>query len=105
MIFRARTRTDDELVTKNTRIMDSSVKGDVFTLKHAENVSGIIESANNDRLYGNNGWTKDKTMRKIATLPASILLKYPHLIKDKKALKKWLQTPEGMLFRTTEGGI
>ena len=75
-------------------------QGDKRIFKHLEHINPIMENAQEIRDFSNNGWTKDKSMRQIASLPSLVVLKYPELLQDRTGtlLKKFLQTAEGMRY-------
>jgi hypothetical protein len=74
--------------------------GDITKFHHLERVDGIMEQAQNMREFSNNGWTKEKNMRQVASLPSTVVLKYPELLQDKtgKLLRKFLQGEEGRMY-------
>ena len=71
--------------------------GDKTLFNHLERVDGIMEHAESMRNFSNNGWTKEKNMRKVASVPSVLFLKHPEIFQDKsgKLLRKFLQTEEG----------
>lgn len=65
-----------------------------------------MESAHEERKDPNQGWTKDRTMRKIASIPAQEFFKHPEWEEEliangnSPSMRKWLQTEYGSLFKT-----
>lgn len=66
---------------------------DKVVLHHASNISGALTMAMQERNGLSDGWTKDRDMRKIATVPESEFILNPHLLKDNstKVWRKFLQ--------------
>ena len=79
------------------RIID---KGDQRIFQHLEDVTPMMKTAQAVREHSNNGWTEKKSMRHIASLPSTIVLKYPEMLQDRTGtlLRKFLQTEEGMRY-------
>jgi len=84
-------------------LFSQELKGEKFKFHHAENVTPMMIDAQMEREFGNKGWTKDRNMRKIATVPALALYDNPDLVKDgsNKAWKKYL-SGEGRCFATVD---
>ena len=70
-----------------------SYQDDKVILHHASNISGALAMAQGERDSLSDGWTKDRNMRKIATVPESEFILNPHLLKDNstKVWRKFLQ--------------
>jgi hypothetical protein len=52
----------------------------MFYIKRTEDVEPLIEEMALERSNGNNGWTKDRTMRKIGSIP---LLEVERVLREK----------------------
>lgn len=67
-----------------------------------------MKQAHEDRKDLSQGWSKDRTMRRIASIPPQEFFKHPEweeeLIAygDSPSMRKWLQTEYGSLFKTVE---
>jgi hypothetical protein len=105
MIFKAKVHKKDELITHGNRILGIGAEGDKFTIRHGEDVTQTLEEALAARLSESNGWTPDRTMRRIACVPATLLLQKPELAYDLKALKQFLKSPEGAQYATVTKGL
>jgi hypothetical protein len=45
------------------------------------------------------GFTKDRTMQHIGSIPITIWLNHPEFMNDSKALDKWLMSEQGSPYR------
>lgn len=82
-------------------LFQQEYKGDDFVFHHAERIDPILKSANLQREAGNNGWGKNKSMRKIATVPALEFYNNPDLVREgtNKTWRKYLNG-EGRAYAT-----
>ena len=74
---------------------------DKLVFKHLQYNEGIKEKAELIRKHGDNGWTKGKGARLIATIPVGVFVAHPEFYNDTEALRRYLQTDEGRLYKTT----
>lgn len=92
------------MIIKSNKVLEGfqgmESKGDLTTFHHLERVDPIMEKARDMRDFSSNGWTKDRSMRQVATLPSTVILKHPELLQDKsgKLLRKFLQGEEGRRY-------
>lgn len=57
-------------------LISAKFKDDKIIAIHGQDVSGELEYASEMRKDPNNGWTKERTMRKVATIPQSAIKRY-----------------------------
>jgi hypothetical protein len=65
-----------------------------YGIQHIQDTSHVAELTNNDRKYGDNGWTDGRTMRKKGTIPNIFLAqdKYRDILHgDQKAMEKCVE--------------
>jgi hypothetical protein len=91
-------------------LLDIAHIGDKTVFTHVQNVDPVSKLAWEQRNSGNNGWTKDKSMRKIAEIPELVFFANPQLTNpdgriNKAELRKFLRSPQGETFRTVDKGI
>ena len=86
-------------------LIDIELDKDKMRMKHVQDVGGIIQQAELLRNYSDNGFTSDRNMRHIATIPAGEFVNHPEWAYDEKALIKWLKSEEGRPYRTVTKGI
>lgn len=84
--------------------------GDKFKFTHAENVEPLALHCKEMRKSEADGWSKKRGFRLIARIPAITFFDRKELTRpdgklDKKEIKKFLQSPEGEIFKTVERGI
>ena len=80
-------------------------EGDKFRLLHAQKVDDILMNAYQAREHSDNGWTEDRSMRKIGEIPMLEFVKHPEFAYDQNAIAKWLKSPAGEPYRTVKKGI
>jgi len=85
-------------------------KGDSQIFTHVQNVTPTMASCSELRKRDNRGMSSDKTMQHIARIPELVFFAHPELVEpsgrlNKKEFYKFLKTPEGSLYRTSEGNI
>ncbi len=85
-------------------------KGDKTIFTHAQDVMPTIRSCYELRKNANKGMSEDRTMQHIARIPELVFFAHPELVEpsgrlNKKEFYKFLKTPEGELYRTSEGRI
>lgn len=74
--------------------------------RHCEEVTPVLDQNKAEQNDGD-GYTKDRTMRKIASLPMTVYcdLVRRGIMDDEKALRRWLRDPDNRYFRTSGGKI
>lgn len=101
MLFKAPTTTPDGLAQ-----MD--VHGDKFKFTHVQNVEKVMAQAHQDRKDERQGWSKDRTMRRVASIPVIEWLRHPEWQQeivaygDSPSMRKWLCGEYGSLFKTVD---
>lgn len=82
----------------------------IIHVRQQVDLSNLFESNNDDKKYGNNGFTKEGDMRKIAEIDMLTVYKLKTELNidvfnndDLPRLKKWLK--ENNKFMTVNGGI
>jgi len=85
-------------------IWSARIDGDECRIFHAQKTDDIDLQNHIERESGNNGWTIDRSMRKIASIPALEFAKHPEFTQDEATLKKWLKK-EGRRYLSVKGGI
>jgi hypothetical protein len=91
------------LLRDSTFLRSAEYVGDNFVFTHTQDTAPTMEQAQQERDWSNNGWTKDKTMRKIASIPEIELVRHPEFMHDQKALLTWLKG-EGRKYTTVTKG-
>lgn len=83
---------------------------DQVIVRTIADATAVLEANKNKRNWGNNGFTKDRTMREIATIDMAGLhrfMKEMHVEAgdpdEHKKLKIWLRRPENAYYRTASG--
>ena len=80
-------------------------KKDQLVFEHIQRIGPILEDAHVSRESGREGWTPDRSMQLIATIPANVFVQHPEFVHDTSLVVKWLKTDEGAPYRTTKGRI
>lgn len=85
-------------------------KGDKFRMTHVENIAPVALSCKEMRKDPNRGFSKKRMFQHIARIPALVFFENKQLTNpdgkiNKKELKKFLQSPNGEIFKTVEKGI
>lgn len=94
MIIRSN-KVQEGLIQKDT-------KGDQFIFTHAQCVDPAMERAESLRQSTNRGWNQTKTMKLVASIPVIEFLRHPEWNSDPNALKRWLSSDYGRLFKVSE---
>lgn len=90
------------------------MKGDQIKITNNEYVGDVMEHNWNLRNGENNGFSKDREFRRIASIPNSVfhewIREYPEIMQGDrelrdKTLKKLLKKSENQWLRTVDGGI
>jgi hypothetical protein len=92
------------LLRDSTFLRSAEFVGNDFIFTHAQDTAPTQELADYERNWSDNGWTKDRTMRKIASIPEIELVKHPEFMHDRKALTTWLKG-EGRKYMTVTKGV
>ena len=84
--------------------------GDKRIFTHAQNVLPTMASCSALRKRENKGMSQDRTMQHIARIPELVFFAHPELVEpsgrlNKKEFYKFLKTPDGACYRTSEGNI
>ena len=86
----------------------TTYKDDKFTMHHVQPTTNIQEEAYNIREFSNNGWTKEKSMRQIAHIPALEAVKLqaerPGFFSSPEMITEYLKK-EGAPYRTVKKGF
>jgi hypothetical protein len=91
------------LLRDSTFLRSAEFVGDKFIFNHMQDTAPTMEQAQYERDLSNNGWTEDRSMRKIASIPEIELVKHPEFLHDQKALLTWLKG-EGRKYATVTKG-
>lgn len=75
----------------------------VFT--HAQRIDPVLAECQESRESGSEGWSANRTMQRIASIPAAVFVQHPEFVHEPSLITKWLQTDEGRPYRTTRGGL
>jgi hypothetical protein len=92
------------LLRDSTFLRNVECVGDNFIFNHMQDTAPTQEQVYLDRTYSDNGWTQDRTMRKIASIPEVEFLKHPEFLHDQKAITTWLKG-EGKKYMTVTKGV
>ncbi len=84
--------------------------GDKQIFTHAQDIMPTVASCHALRKRADKGMSQDRTMQHIARIPELVFFAHPELVEpsgrlNKKEFYKFLKTPEGELYRTSEGNI
>lgn len=86
----------------------TTYKGDKYTHHHVQPTLNIQEEAHNIREFSDNGWTKDRSMRQIATIPAleavRLQAERPGFFSSPEMITEYLKK-EGAIYRTVKKGF
>lgn len=87
-----------------------NLKGGKQLYTHIQNVDDIAQQCYEDRKDPGRGFNKGKTMQRIASIPELVFFARPELVTpdgrvNEAELRKFLNSPEGELFKTTETRI
>lgn len=78
--------------------------GDDKIYNHVQDVDPTLEHVAEEKMWSDNGWTQQRSMRLIGVIPdvteAWLRKHRPEVMADAKLLKKWLMTEEGRPWRT-----
>jgi hypothetical protein len=91
-------------------LVDVQLKGDKFHFLHAQDVEPVAAACKELRKDSNKGFSKDRTMQRIASIPELVWFAHPEFIGDHgqvnlKELRKFLKSPEGEMYVTAAGNI
>jgi len=80
--------------------------GSEFKITHVQPIADIVNEVQAFKsLDTRNGFSFDKSVRRIASIPAIEFVKHPEWAHDQKALRKWLKSEEGRMYLTVEKGV
>lgn len=91
--------------------IDLKFEGDNFILNRAVNINPVLEANYHARKDAQNGWARDKSYRRYASVPMEVLLEwkkeYPEILSgdaeaEHSALSRILDRPENEIFMTVE---
>ena len=105
MIIKKQEEPNLVMSNKPEGLWNAGLEGDKFKFLHSQNVTTILQAAYQLREQDNNGFTKDRSLRQIACIPALEFAKHPEFVKDPQSIKKWLKTPAGSIYRTVKKGL
>lgn len=85
-------------------------KGDKFTMVHFEDIAPLAQHCKELRKSPDKGFSKKRGFQLIAKIPVIALTEQKDLVNpdgsmNSKALRKYLNSPAGEMFKTVEGGI
>ncbi len=96
------------LIKDKDYLMGTTYKGDKFTQHHIQPNLSIQEEAHVIREFSDNGWTKNKSMRQIAHIPAleavRLAAERPGFFESPEMIREYLKR-EGAPFRTVKKGF
>ena len=76
---------------------------------HVENVTPVFLDNKKAREEEGNGWTDEKKMRKIASIPPLVAVEaeknFPGLFQDKNMMRRFLRSDVGKLCLTVRKGV
>ena len=81
-------------------VLGARVEGDYLVVDHIQDVDPILKDLQLRRVEQNdNGFSHDRSMRFLGTVPMSVFVMHPEFLKDTKALVEWLENdPVGQQF-------
>ena len=86
-------------------LVGTSIKGDYYTHHHAQNTSLVQAGCHEQRQDDSNGWTQERTMRKIASIPALDAVRLgnerPGFFSSPEMIGEWLKK-EGEAYLTVK---
>ena len=100
-IIRSRYQGEDGLLGVEAR-------GDKYIFNHVQRLDPIIRECAVKRKDPSRGYSSDRSLRQIASIPESVYLAHPEFVfpsgqLNRDAVYKWLDSPEGELFKTVNG--
>lgn len=102
------------ITAKNLPEQEIEIKGDQITVRNNENVGDVMAFNQEQRNCENNGFSKDREFRKIATIPNNVFFEwmrqYPEIVQGDrelrdKTLKRLLRKSENSWLKSVDGGI
>ena len=105
------------MIVNSSRLKEETVltkDRDEFTLNKSVNIGSVLEANYLSKKDSQNGFSKDKSLRKVASIPfetwIELTRKMPELVLGDKELKektlnKWLRSEEGKMFWSVEKGV
>jgi hypothetical protein len=83
-------------------------KGDDLVFHHIQRLDPIMRECAEKRKDPSKGYSSDGSLRQIASIPESAYLAHPEFVLpsgqlNRDAVYKWLDSPEGELFKTVPG--
>ena len=105
MIFRTKRKLI--LDENDATILNVEYDGDNYVMRHAQKIDGILASNQEARKDDGNGFTKDRSMRFVASIPELEFIKRPELIRDLSGntMKRFLRSDEAAPFRRVRKGL
>lgn len=81
-------------------VIDATFEGDNLKVTHVQDVDPILKDLQLRKLEQNEGgFSDDRSMRFLGTVPMSVFALHPEFLHDTKALVKWMETdPVGQNF-------
>ena len=83
-----------------------SEDGNKIRLIDEQDVTGILDSNAEERKYADKR-TRFGDLQRVASIPLVVYaeLRRKGILKDSKAMKRWLNDPENLVFRTRPGRV
>lgn len=76
---------------------------DTHETTYIQNTDPIRAEVERLKKETDNGFTHDRTMQHVASIPILVWLNHPEFAKDSRTIDKWLRTEEGKQFRIARG--
>ena len=100
MIIKSKKKIEDGLIK-------AEFEGNYLKATHIQNLTPVMEEAYNERQasIGEGRKLIGDRLERIACIPSIIFAEHPEFIHDEKALRKWLRSDEGKVYRTSTRSI
>lgn len=88
------------IIKSKSELIDRKIEGDREVFIHMSDNREIIKQCAEERKNYDKMYKRGRFARKIASIPALVFFNHPEFHDDEKALRRWLQTDEGRMYRT-----
>lgn len=76
---------------------------DFLETQYVQNTLPIQAKVAAIKKESDNGFTQDRTMQHIGSIPITIWLSHPEFAQDSRTVERWLKTEEGAPYRIARG--
>lgn len=87
------------MIIGKAKLVDHKLVNDKEIFTHMSDNRELQKQCYEERREYDKSYRKDRWARKIASVPALVFFNHPEFHNDEKALRRWLQTEEGRMYR------